>query len=363
MTKTLKQTDKGALATQSAPLRISHIGGLQEAGFSHSLDDRVLESVAQHFAVGLSPHLVKLIRRTGEDGPVGRQYLPDARELLRLPGEEDDPIGDISHSPVKGLVHRYPDRVLLKIAAVCAVYCRFCFRRELIGPGSEMLSAEELVAALSYIRDHPEIREVILTGGDPLVLSPARLKAFIHDLNGVSSVKILRIHSRVPVADPARVNDAMLEALSSSRQAVYVALHINHEAEITPEMEDVVRALRRTGCMLLSQSVLLKGINDDPAVLTELYYRLSELGVRPYELHHPDRARGTGHFRLSLEEGRSIVGQLRGRISGLCQPHYMLDIPGGHGKVEVLSHKIARQDDGSYLVEDHQGQKHIYRDL
>lgn len=357
------QSIKAVGPADELPARTYDASGLKAAGLANGVSPSALQTLAQNFAIGLSPHLVKLIRETGQDGPVARQYLPDVRELVRLPDETSDPIGDGAHSPVKGIVHRYPDRVLLKIVNVCAVYCRFCFRRELIGPGSEGLKADEIQAALAYIKARPEVQEVILTGGDPLVLSPARLESLIEALNDISHVKILRIHTRVPVADPQRLTALVLKALSLSNKSVYVALHINHEDEITPDVEEAVRAMRRTGCTLLSQSVLLRGINDDPAVLEALFHRLVILGVIPYELHHPDKAQGTGHFRLSLAEGRAIVGRLRGTISGLCQPHYMLDIPGGHGKVEVLSHKVRLQPDGSYLIEDYLGKTHVYEDL
>lgn len=323
----------------------------------------VLNTLAGNFAIGLSPYLVDLIRASGLEGPIARQYLPDARELVRLPGELHDPIGDEDHSPVPGIVHRYPGRVLLKCASVCAVYCRFCFRRELIGPKAQAMRAEDLAAALDYIAARPAIAEVILTGGDPLVLSPARLQGVLEALAAIPHLNIIRIHTRVPVADPLRISPEMLAVLSSAGKTLYIALHINHPLEITAEFEGVMSKLRAAGAVLLSQTVLLKGINDSTDTLADLFEGLAALGVRPYEIHHPDQARGTHHFRLSLAQGKALIGALRGRVSGLAMPHYLLDIPGGFGKVEVLSERVRHEGSTLYRLTDFQGDTHLYEDM
>lgn len=354
-----------SILTESSlsPERIKDVSGLIRSSLHKEMPEQVLDSISRSFMIGLSPHLVELIHKTGLDGPIARQYLPDMRELLTLPGEEFDPIGDGAHSPVPGIVHRYPDRVLLKIASVCAVYCRFCFRRELLGPKAETLSSEDLRGAIAYIKSHSTIREVILTGGDPMILSPARLRGLIEALNQIDHVRIVRIHTRIPIADPARVDDALIDALATSAKSLYVCLHINHPAEIAESVEAAVGRLRAIGASLLSQSVLLKGVNDSADILADLMQELVRLHVIPYEIHHPDMTRGTGHFRLGLERGREIVGALRGHISGLCQPHYMLDIPGGFGKVEVLSTNVLHKGDGVYQVKDYKGNFHEYRDF
>jgi len=267
-------------------------------------------------------------------GPVARQFVPDTREHEVAAEERADPIGDERFSPVKGIVHRYPDRVLLKPLLACPVYCRFCFRREVVGKKDSTLSAKELDAAFAYLAAHPEIWEVILTGGDPLALSPRRLAAILARLDAIPHVEIVRIHTRVPVVDPKRINAALLAALKIEKP-VYVVIHCNHADEITAAARRGFARLADAGIPLLSQSVLLKGVNDDAKILETLFRALVRNRVKPYYLHHADLARGTSHFRTSITEGQALVGALRGRVSGLCQPTYVLDIPGGHGKVPV----------------------------
>lgn len=321
--------------------------------------DEALQLVAQRYAVKTTPHLERLM--AAGNSAVARQYRPDVRELETMPGEMIDPIGDAVHQPLAGIVHRYPDRVLLKLAHVCAVYCRYCFRREAVGPGGEMLKPAQREAALQYIRDHQEIWEVILTGGDPMVLSPRQLGETLDALCSIEHVQVVRFHSRVPVADPARITPQLCAALKR-KKAVYVALHINHADEITPDVESAIERLRAADCGLLSQSVLLQGVNDDAASLENLFRRLVALRVKPYYLHHPDLAPGTRHFRLSLARGRGLMKQLLGRVSGLCMPHYMLDIPGGAGKVPVNGDYLRAGPDDCWHIEDFKGGIHSYRE-
>ncbi|MBI1215994.1 MAG: lysine-2,3-aminomutase-like protein [Alphaproteobacteria bacterium] len=318
-----------------------------------------LEAVKERYAVAVTDEVMSLIDPGDTQDPIALQYLPDARELDVMPQERIDPIGDDAHAPVKGIVHRYPDRVLLKAVHVCAVYCRFCFRREKVGPGSEMLSAEELNKALAYIRNTPEISEVILTGGDPFILSPRRLRGIMRALEEIPHVQLIRFHTRVPIADPARVTDELAVALESEK-AVYVVLHVNHARELTENVKTAARKFIRAGIALLSQSVLLKGVNNDAAVLEELFRALAAMKVKPYYLHHPDLAPGTGHFRLSIEEGQGIMRSLRGRISGHALPAYVLDIPGGFGKVPVEPGWIRKNPEGGYTVTDYRGRTHQY---
>jgi lysine 2,3-aminomutase len=295
-----------------------------------------LEKVASRYAVALTPHVMSLIDPSDPNDPIALQYVPTAKELESEPGERADPIGDAARSPVEGIVHRYPDRVLFKLVHVCAVYCRFCFRREMVGPGKDSaLSAEVYANALDYIRTHSEIWEVILTGGDPLVLSPRRLKAVAAELAAIDHVKIMRVHTRMPVATPERVTPALVRALKASAKALYVVLHVNHARELSPAVRAACARLVDAGIPMLSQSVLLRGVNDDPASLGELMRTLVECRIKPYYLHHGDLAPGTSHWRTTIEEGRALMRALHGRYSGLCQPSYVLDIPGGHGKVPV----------------------------
>jgi lysine 2,3-aminomutase len=319
-----------------------------------------IRKVADRYAVALTPTVVSLIDRAGENDPIARQFVPDPAELLTTPEERADPIGDHAHSPVKGIVHRYPDRVLLKAVHVCPVYCRFCFRREMVGPqGDGMLAADELAAALAYIGERSEIWEVILTGGDPLVLSPRRLGAIMRGLAEIPHVKIVRFHTRVPVVDPAHIDEALVSALKESDKVVYIALHANHARELTDEARAASARLIDAGFPMISQTVLLRGVNDDPAVLGELMKAFVETRIKPYYLHHPDLAPGTAHFRLDIAEGQKIVSALRGNISGLCQPTYVLDIPGGHGKA-VISESSVRTEGGCYSISDFRGEEHRY---
>lgn len=322
--------------------------------------DDPLAQVMERYAVSVTDEVAALIDPEDANDPVAKQYLPSVEELKTTPGELEDPIGDEAHAPVKGIVHRYPDRVLLKPVHVCAVYCRFCFRREKVGPGSEMLSREELNKALAYIRNTPQIWEVIVTGGDPFVLSPRRLKEVMQALEEIPHVQVVRFHTRVPVADPSRVTDELIAALESAK-AVYVVLHANHARELTAQVKEAARMFIRAGIPLLSQSTLLRGVNDNPETLEALFRALTAMKVKPYYLHHPDMAPGTSHFRLPLKEGQKIVDDLQGRLSGIALPRYMLDIPGGFGKVCASSSAIL-QDGDAYEVTDFKGQKHKYED-
>lgn len=337
--------------------------GLKEAGL---ISENELESVADvgaRYAISLTDYVAGLIERDDENDPIRLQYVPDIRELNILDEERADPIGDHAFSPVEGIVHRYPDRVLLKAVHICPVYCRFCFRREMVGPAGEgTLGGEALERALAYIAEHTEIWEVILTGGDPLILSPRRLASLMDALNRIEHVKIIRFHSRVPVVDPRRVDEDFIAALKTSTKTLYVAVHGNHPREFTPEAKAAIAKLVDAGIVMLSQSVLLKGINNDADILADLMRGFVEMRVKPYYLHHPDLAPGTSHFRLSIAEGRALVEALRARVSGLCMPHYMLDIPGGHGKIPLTQSPAAALSDDQYRIMDRHGAEHIYCD-
>jgi len=315
-----------------------------------------LAEVAARYAVAVTDEVMEVINPDDPNDPVARQYLPSAEELKTTPRELADPIGDDAHSPVKGIVHRYPDRVLLKPVHVCSVYCRFCFRREKVGPGSEALNPLELEAALGYIRQTPAIWEVILTGGDPFMLSPRRLGMIMEALNNMEHVKVIRFHTRVPIADPMRMTPELVAALASEK-AVYVVVHCNHARELTDKVRAATQLLLRAGIPLLSQSVLLRGVNDSAETLETLFRTLVEMRIKPYYLHHPDLAPGTSHFRLPVKEGQSLVKSLQGKVSGIALPRYMLDIPGGHGKTPLLE---GYYEDG--VVTDYKGQKHDYQD-
>ncbi|HEY9236449.1 MULTISPECIES: lysine-2,3-aminomutase-like protein [Phenylobacterium] len=315
-----------------------------------------LERVAARYALAITPAMAELIDPTDPADPIARQLMPGQAELEAQPLERDDPIGDFAFSPVEGIVHRYPDRVLLKATHTCAVYCRFCFRREMVGPeGLKPLTTETLDAALAYIAGRPEIWEVILTGGDPFVLSPRRLADISARLARIEHVKVVRYHTRVPVVDPAAVTDELVEAIKCEGKAVYVALHANHPRELTTAARAACARIVDAGLPMLSQTVLLKGVNDDPEVLGALMRGFVETRIKPYYLHQGDLAPGTSHLRTSVEEGQAVMRAMRGRFSGLCQPTYVLDIPDGHGKVPIGPNYV-----GEASVEDPQGTTHAY---
>jgi lysine 2,3-aminomutase len=305
-------------------------------GLARAADLAGLEKVADRYAVAVTADIAALIDPSDPDDPIARQFIPSTEELAVQPGENADPIGDHAFSPVSGIVHRYPDRVLFKLVHVCAVYCRFCFRREMVGPGkATALSPDAYRDALDYIRAHSEIWEVILTGGDPLMLSPRRLAEIMAELAGIDHVKIIRIHTRVPVADPARISAEMVAGLRVAGATIWVALHANHVRELTATARAACARLIDAGIPMVSQSVLLRGVNDNAAALEALMRGFVECRIKPYYLHHGDLAPGTAHLRTTLAQGQELMRALRGRVSGLCQPDYVLDIPGGHGKAPV----------------------------
>jgi len=319
-----------------------------------------MRRVAARFAVALTDEMAGLIEPGDPSDPIAAQFVPNAAELDVAAEERTDPIGDERWSPVPGIVHRYPDRVLLKPSLVCPVYCRFCFRRETVGHRPAMLTPTELDRAYDYISERPEIWEVIVTGGDPLALAPRRVGAIVESLDAIAHLGVIRFHTRVPIVDPRRISAAMTAALGADK-ALWVVIHANHPRELTPAAKGAVSRLVRAGIPVLSQTVLLRGVNDDSAVLEALFRGLVAMRVKPYYLHHADLARGTAHFRTGIADGERLVRSLRGRVSGLCQPTYVLDIPGGYGKVPIGP--CAAQPDpisGNWSIEDSGGVLHPY---
>ena len=324
-----------------------------------------LDRLMTTYAVAITPAVAGLIDcSAGATDPIAAQFVPTPAELERHPVENDDPIGDEAHSPAPGIVHRYTDRCLLKLVSICPVYCRFCFRREMVGPnhGAGLTSAE-IEAAFAYIAQHSEIWEVIITGGDPLVLSPRRIRDITQRLAAIPHVRVLRWHTRVPVVAPEHIDEAMVSALRLPDKAVYVALHANHPRELTAQARRTCAKLIDGGIPMVSQTVLLRGVNDDAGTLESLMRAFVEIRVKPYYLHHPDLAPGTGHFRVPIARGQAIVAELRRRLSGLAMPEYVLDIPGGHGKVPIgPGYLRSRPNAAGYEVTDRKGLTHTYVD-
>lgn len=319
-------------------------------------DETKLQKVTSKFAVGVTRQIKSSLDKPG----IAKQFLPTEEELVSKSSELHDPIGDHTYSPIKGIIHRYPDRCLLHPVKVCAVYCRFCFRRETVGKQNTSLSASELEKCYEYIRKHSEIWEVILSGGDPLVLSPVKLQKIINKLDQIEHVAIIRLHTRVPIVDSRRVNTELLEVLKQ-RKPIYMALHMNHPDEFTEPAIEAISKLADAGVVLIGQTVLLHGINDTAETLGKLFRKMVRHRIKPYYLHHLDRAEGTSHFRTSIEAGQKIMAELRGRYSGLCLPEYVLDIPGGAGKSPIGPCYLSKKS-SVYEVTNYQGKQFTYND-
>lgn len=290
------------------------------------------QNVAARYAIAVPPALASRIE--SPDDPLGLQFIPDAAELITAAHESEDPIADEALSPIPGIVHRYPDRALLKPLLACPVYCRFCFRREQVGPDGGLLSQAQLDEAYDYIAARPAIKEVILTGGDPLILSPRRLGEILRRLEAIAHVELLRIHSRVPIADPSLINASLLGAMEIEKP-LYLAVHANHAREFSEATRQALRAISRLGVPLLGQTVLLKGVNDSEETLAGLFRAMLSARVKPYYLHQLDAAPGTARFHVEPARGREILANLRGKISGTALPTYILDRPGGLGKIPL----------------------------
>ncbi|MCA9547925.1 MAG: KamA family radical SAM protein [Myxococcales bacterium] len=308
-----------------------------------------LGAVVDRYQLLVSDYYLGLIDPDDPDCPIRRQALPDVAELVDRAGERADPIGDAAHAPTPILVRRYPDRALLFPTFRCPMFCRYCFRKVALNERPIRLR-QELDRAVTWLAGEPAIHEVILTGGDPLMLSDERLDEVLTALRTVPHLRRLRIHTRFPVTLPMRITPALAERLAAHRP-LYLVTHFNHPRELTPQAREAVRLLVDAGVTVLEQAVLLKGVNADAGVLAELFETLVDWQVRPYYLHHPDLTVGTGHFRVSIDEGLAISGALRGRLTGLAWPTYVLDIPGGGGKVPVDSRWVRRVEPGVWRLE------------
>ncbi len=324
-------------AAGRAPARaLRSAADLLAAGLLPAAQAAAAEAVAARYAIAVTPAAAALIDPADPADPIARQYIPDAAELVTAPWEIEDPTADAPFTPVRGIVHRYPDRALLKPLLACPVYCRFCFRREVVGPDGGLLTEAELEAALAWLAAAPAIREVILTGGDPLMLSPRRLAWLVERLSAIPHLDLLRIHTRVPVADPARLTPDLVAALDTPK-GLFVCVHANHAREFTGEAPAALRRLIRAGIPLLGQSVLLRGVNDSEAALEALFRAMLRHRVKPYYLHQLDPAPGTARFAVPEAEGLALLARLRGRIGGHGLPAYVKERPAGGGKVPVAA--------------------------
>jgi len=296
-------------------------------------------NLTSKYQMGITPYYFGLIRQFNPNDPVFKQVIPAVDELNAAPGEVEDPIGDETPGggsrPLKALIHRYPNRVLLLPTAQCAVYCRFCFRKRLVGNTAHNAREADLQAAYEYIEQHPEIREVILTGGDPLTLGDQKLDTILNRLTEIKQLRLIRIHTRLPVVNPFRLTPELGKLIARLEKPVWISAHFNHSNEITPETARRIKEWVGMGIPFLNQSVLLKGINDSASSLKALFMGLIEIKVKPYYLHQADLVPGTGHLRVPIERGLRILAELQGELPGYAIPHYVLDSPAGTGKVPL----------------------------
>jgi lysine 2,3-aminomutase len=314
------------------------------------VDSDAVARVIARYPMRINPYVLSLIQK--RDGPLWRQAIPDLRELDDDLSVGPDPTQEAFQSPSPRVVHRYPDRVVFLVSDRCALYCRHCMRKRMVGRQRGVTEAD-IDAGIGYIRDCRAVREVILSGGDPFLLSDDRIGDILCRLRRISHVDVIRIHTRIPCVLPARVTGE-LAALLGGFHPLYVNIQFNHPDELTPEAEAACAQLADAGIALGSQTVLLKGINDDPATMMSLMRGLLKNRIRPYYLHHADPVAGTGHFRTGVDTGLAILRHLQGRISGMGIPRYMIDLPRGGGKVPVSPDYVRRERDGILLVRNYQ---------
>jgi len=320
------------------------------------VDPRPLEEVAEAYPMRVNPYYLSLIKSVGD--PIWQQAVPSAEELQDTVCPVD-PLNEENQSPVPNLVHRYPDRVLFMVCSECAMYCRFCTRKRKVGGEAMSITRETLEQGLAYIRANPEIRDVILSGGDPLLLGDERLEWLLREVRAIPTVEIIRIGSRIPVVLPQRITPTLVRILRKY-QPLYLNTHFNHPDEVTETAAKACGRLADAGVPLGNQSVLLRGVNDNPQVMKRLMQKLLAIRVRPYYLYQADMVRGTNHFRTSVEEGIEIIRALRGHTSGLGVPAYVIDAPGGGGKIPILPDYL--QDLGEEVVlKNYRGDLYTYQ--
>ena len=295
------------------------------------VDPELARTIIKDYRVRITPHILKQIKKRGDI--FWKQVVPEYEEIDDLLSPAD-PLNEDADSPVPHLVHRYPDRVLLMVTNQCPIYCRFCTRKRLVGkPG--FLSKGDLDMAVGYIKNHSEIRDIILSGGDPLLLTDSHLERVLKRLREIPHIEIIRIGTRVPGSLPSRITEKLC-AMVKKYHPLYMNLHFNHPDELTPEVKEACSRLADAGVPLGSQTVLMKGINDDPEVMKRLMQKLLACRVKPYYLYQADLTRGTNHFRTPIETGLKIIKALQGHTSGMAVPHYVVDAPGGGGKIPLL---------------------------
>ncbi len=319
------------------------------------LDPDEVKRIARAFKIQITPYYASLIKTRGD--AMWRQMVPDVAELREHSGEAD-PLAEDSDSPVPSIVHRYPDRLLFLVSHSCASYCRFCTRKRKVGDPSK-IHPRYIDDGLDYIRNHKEVRDVVISGGDPLMLSDRRLEYIIKSVRAIPHVEIIRVGTRVPCVLPQRITEKLV-AMFKKYHPLFVNVHFNHPDELTPEAMKALGLLADAGIPLGNQTVLLKGVNDDPATMKRLMQKLLMARVRPYYIYQTDHVSGTDHFRTTVEKGLEIMESLRGWTSGLGVPYYCIDAPGGGGKIPVLPKYVQSISEDEVVMRNFQGETFVY---
>jgi lysine 2,3-aminomutase len=322
---------------------------------------RGLLLASEKFSVAVTPEFATLIDPEDPGCPIRLQVVPQEGELLVSPGDMTDPCGEDDASVVEGLVHRYPDRVLFLVLDTCAAYCRYCTRSRLVSQGELEPLGRRVEAVLAYLREHTEVRDVLLSGGDPLLMSDHTLDQLLGRLRAIPHIEFLRIGTRIPGFLPQRITPELVRVLRKHR--VWLSLHFCHAKELTPEVAEACDRLADGGIPLGCQTVLLKGVNDDVETLRDLFHGLLKLRVRPYYLYQCDPVLGTGHLRTSVEKGMELMAQLRGHTTGYAVPTYVIDAPGGGGKVPIQQETILGYESGVVSLRNWQGRTYTYTDV
>lgn len=322
------------------------------------IDLDAVRQVTKEFPVRINKYYLSLIQEPGD--PIWKQVVPDPRELHDSYGCED-PLAEEEDSPVLNLTHRYPDRVLFYVNHQCPIYCRFCTRKRKVGD-PHSLPKEQIERGIQYIREHPEIRDIVVSGGDALMLPDSRIEWFLKRLREIPHVEIIRIATRVPCALPQRITPELCNMLKKYHP-LYINTHFNHPREITPEAEKACAMLADAGIPLGCQTVLLRGVNDDPEVMKELMQKLLKIRVKPYYIYQADLVFGTEHFRTSVEKGLEIIRALRGHTSGMAVPHYVIDAPGGGGKIALVPDSVVEWNDREIVLRNYEGKLYRYPNI
>jgi lysine 2,3-aminomutase len=337
--------------------RIRDLEGLQRA-FTLTDDEReAVLKLGKRLPLGITPYYAAVI----QDSPLRKTKIPQTAEFIRSPGEYDDPLGEEAHHVVPGLVHTYPDKVLFLVTDFCATYCRYCMRSRLVGQGTFVPDRAMWERALDYIREHTEVRDVLLSGGDPLVMADDRLEWLIQRLRAIPHVEMIRIGTKVPAVLPQRITRDLCRMLKKYHP-LYMSLHFVHPDELTPETARACERLADAGIPLGGQMVLLKGVNDDAAVMKKLCTGLLKIRVKPYYLHQCDAIAGSMHFRTPVQAGLDIIKSLHGHTTGYAVPNYMIDAPGGGGKVPVTPNYIVKREGEDLVIRNYAGTLYRYRD-